>query len=118
MSNNVRDTSREAFAIEQPRIESQRRAVLAVICKRGNATIAEIAATLNIEKSSVSARVNELKGGSDRRPMIPAVREVAGEKRHCKVTGHRAISVELIPAASVEKPVIVIGEYGQCELVM
>jgi predicted transcriptional regulator len=118
MSNNVRDTSREAFAVEQPRIESQRRAVLAVICKRGNATIAEIAATLNIEKSSVSARVNELKGGSARRPMKPAVREVAGEKRHCKVTGHRAISVELIPVETHITPMVAIGEFGQSEMVM
>lgn len=113
--SNVRETSIEAYIAESRVLSSQRVRVYDEIRRSGNATIAEIASSLNMEKSSVSARVNELKGGSIRRPFPAVIRECAGDKRICKVTGHRAISVELIPMKS-ELPASVLGHDGQYEM--
>lgn len=61
MLTNVRDTSCEAFHAHQSKSSAQRSRIMAFVMKRGGDwSIGELAHALGLEKSTVSARLNEL----------------------------------------------------------
>lgn len=61
MLTNVSDTSREAFHAHQSKSSAQRNRIMAFVMKRGGDwSIGELAHALELEKSTVSARLNEL----------------------------------------------------------
>ncbi|PLT18716.1 MarR family transcriptional regulator [Ralstonia mannitolilytica] len=88
MRTDVTDTSIDAYHSRSRRTIGQAQCdrIVEYVERAGTATIAEIAQALHIEKSSVSARRNEL---------IAAGRLVLGGRRQCAVTGRSVQSVKL-----------------------
>lgn len=90
MRTQVTETSIDAYHSRSRRTIGQLQCdrIVEYVERAGSATIAEIAKALSMEKSSVSARRNEL---------IAAGRLVQGVRRQCAVTGRSVQSVELPP---------------------
>ena len=89
MLTNVQETSIDAYHSRSRRSGSKAQCdrIVEYVERAGTATIAEIAQALHIEKSSVSARRNEL---------IAAGRLVLlDEERKCKVTNRTVQAVKL-----------------------
>ena len=88
MRTNVTETSIDAYHSRSRRTIGQAQCdrIVEYVERAGTATIAEIAQALHIEKSSVSARRNEL---------IAAGRLVLTDDRKCAVTGRYVQCVKL-----------------------
>ncbi len=88
MRTDVQATSIDAYHSRSRRTIGQAQCdrIVEYVERAGTATIAEIAKALGMEKSSVSARRNEL---------IAAGRLVLGARRQCAITGHNVQTVKL-----------------------
>jgi hypothetical protein len=90
MGTNVAASSIDAYHSRSRRTAGQLQCdrIVEYVERAGTATIAEIAQALDMEKSSVSARRNEL---------IAAQRLVLSDDRKCTVTGRYVQCVKLPP---------------------